>query len=197
MLVNAKEPWFAAHESRYTLALSQLLLLETSGLRFQKYSMIDTKVNWLQPASLYCARPLVPPLQHAQRAERIPAAGGADAFELEPSLALVAVVERPAAVLALCAADNVDCFAEALVARRARGLEIVERAEDVVVPARWEGELKENRLDDFARAMRAKQPVHQQKLAAAGLGGPYGAHFAPPVQLIQPQAFEDTDGGVH
>ena len=93
-------------------------------------------------------RPSVPPLQHPQRAECVPTARRTEAFQFEVRLALPAVLQRPAAVGALGATDDVDRFAEAPVPRRVDGLEIIESAEDVVVPARREREAKEDGLDD-------------------------------------------------
>jgi len=54
--------------------------------------------------------PPIPPPQHPQRAQSIPAARRAEAFELEISLPFVRVFERPAPVLALAATDDVDCL---------------------------------------------------------------------------------------
>src|SRR5438128_11778765 len=96
--------------------------------------------------------------------------------------------------------DNADGVGQARIARRLNGLEIVERAENVVVPPRREGEAKEHRLDDFSRAMRAKQPMHEEEFPAPSLRLAHGPHFASTVQLIESQAFEGADrrvdGGV-
>src|SRR5262249_28371350 len=99
----------------------------------------------------------------------------------------------PAAVLALGALDYVHCVGEARVARRADGLEIVESAEDVVVPSWWEREANEYRLDNFAGAVRAKEPVHQKELTAATLRGPHRPHFASTASFVVAQALKDTD----
>src|SRR5437588_1423728 len=80
------------------------------------------------------SRTPIPPLQHPQRAEGVPAAGRAEPFKLEIRLPFVRVLQGPAPVLALAFAHDVDRLGEALIARRAHGLEIVESAEDVVVP---------------------------------------------------------------
>src|SRR5437773_2549221 len=84
----------------------------------------------------------IPPLQHPQGAEGVPAAGGADALHLEIGLSLVPVLQRPAAVLALAAADEVDRLGEARVAGRLDGLEIIEGPEHVIVPARRKRKLQ-------------------------------------------------------
>src|SRR5207247_7737945 len=103
--------------------------------------------------------PPIPPLQHPQRAESVPAAPRAETLELEIGLPLVRVLQPPATVLALAATDDVDGLSEAPVARRVDGLEIVECAGDVVVPAWRESGTGEYRLDDFAGTVGAKEPV--------------------------------------
>src|SRR5437773_671017 len=118
------------------------------------------------------ASPAFPPLQHAQRAEGVPTAGRTQSFQFKVGLALVAVLQRPAAVLAPSAADDVDRSAEALVTRRVDGLEVIESAEDVVGPARRERDAKEYGLDDVAGTLRAKEPVHQEELTATALRSP-------------------------
>src|SRR5262249_11167463 len=116
--------------------------------------------------------------------------------QLEVGLALVAVLELPAAIVAPRASDDVDRLGEARVARRLDGLEVIERAQDIVVPARREGEAKEDRLDDRAGAMGAEEPMHQEELTAATLGSPHGADFAPAMQIVMSQPLQDTDGRV-
>src|SRR5574341_2212362 len=133
----------------------------------------------------------LPPLEHPQRAKGIPPAGRTETFQLEVGLALVAVLQRPATVLALGAKEDADRFGKALVAGRAYGLEVIEGAEDIVVPPRREREAQEDGFDDLASAMGTKQPVHQQELAAAALRSPHRLHPAPTVQLVQPQRSEE------
>src|SRR3989442_16021795 len=89
----------------------------------------------------------VPPCEHAPRAERVPATRFSRAFEREVRLPAVDVLQEPPAVLPALAANEIDRLREALVARRAGGRELVKRAQDVIVPARREGELKRRRLD--------------------------------------------------
>src|SRR5437899_12923647 len=80
----------------------------------------------------------LPPLQHPQCPEGVPAAGLTEAFELEERLPLVAVLQRPATVGAPAAADELDRIAEARIARCLDRLKVIESAQDVVVPARRE-----------------------------------------------------------
>src|SRR5213596_2382798 len=106
---------------------------------------------------------LVPPSQHPPGPKRVPAAGHTDPFQFEVGLALVAILQRPSAVLALAVADNLDRLGEAWVRARVDRLEIVQSTEDVVVPPRREGEGKEDRLDHFATPMGANQPMHEEE----------------------------------
>ncbi len=68
------------------------------------------------------------------------------------------------------------------------------------MPARREGELKENRLDDRAGAMGAEQPMYQEELSAAELRGPHRLQLASTMEFVEPQALEHADrrmdGGV-
>ena len=65
------------------------------------------------------------------------------------------------------------------------------------MPARWEREENKNRLDDFARAVGAKEPVHQQEFASSVLCALPGSRLAPGIQFIETQALEDADRGVN
>src|SRR5262249_59129631 len=90
-----------------------------------------------------------------------------------------------------------DRHGQAGIARRVDRLEVIEGAQDIVVPARREGKAKEDRLDDRARAMGAEEPMHQEELPAATLGGAYGADFAASVQFVMAQSLQGEDGRVH
>src|SRR5262249_9424891 len=72
-----------------------------------------------------------------------------------------------------------------------------ERAEDVVMPPRREGEAGEDRLDHLARAMRAEEPGHEQELPPAMLGVPHRGDPAPAMQLVMAQAFKSKERRVH
>lgn len=63
----------------------------------------------------------LPPLQHAECAEGIPAARRPDAFQFKVGLALVGVLQWPAAVFAAAAAHDVNRFGKAFVLRRVDG----------------------------------------------------------------------------
>jgi len=85
-------------------------------------------------STIFVSRSRSPPLQHPPRSQSGPTAGRTEAFEFEVGPARVPVLERPTAVSPLAATDDVDSFGEALVPRRVDGLEMVESAEDIVVP---------------------------------------------------------------
>lgn len=107
------------------------------------------------------------------------------------------MLERPAAVVAPSAPHDVDGLREPPVARGSDLLEVVESAEDVVVPSRRETETKEHRLDDFTCAVGAEEPMLQEELAAPALSGPHRTDSTAAIELVEPQAFEGADGGVH
>src|SRR5262245_37839777 len=121
------------------------------------------------PGAHSCRAGLRPPSQDSQRTKRVPAAGRTDPFQGEPGPAFIGVLQRPTAVFTLVAPYYIDRLGKALVTRRVGSSKIVERAENVVVPAWWKGELKENRFDDFARAVGTEKAVLEKKLAPAAL----------------------------
>src|SRR5262249_50279202 len=132
----------------------------------------------------------LPPLQHPQCPEGVPAAGRAKLFHLEVGLALVAVLERPAAIFVSRVTDDVNRLGEARIAGRVHCLEVIERAKDVVVPAGRVGEAHEDRLDDFPRAMGSEEPMHQEELAATTLRGPNRPRPAFTMKFVSPQTLE-------
>src|SRR5262245_20481511 len=86
----------------------------------------------------------VPPAQHPQRPQRVPAAGLAVAFvHLEVDRAWMGVLEQPPAVGLALALDELDRLAHPLVRRSAGRSEVLEPAEHVVEPAGRERELQE------------------------------------------------------
>src|SRR5437870_2136598 len=62
--------------------------------------------------------------------------------------------------------------------------DMIERPQDVVMPARREREPKKNRCDDFASPVGAKETVHQKKLTATALRGLHRLPASPTVRLI-------------
>ena len=83
------------------------------------------------------------PIEDAQRPLRVPPAGLPVAvLELELSRSGVGVLEQPGAMVALLVADKVYRVVDPLVGGLVNTTEVVEGAQDVVVPARWPGELE-------------------------------------------------------
>jgi len=105
-------------------------------------------------------------------------------------------MEGPAAVGEAGVVEDGDGVGEAGVAGGVDGLEVVEGAEDVVVPAGREGEAEEGGLDDFAGAVGAEEAVEEEEFAAAALGGTDNAEVAGAMEFVEAEAFEDGDGGV-
>src|SRR5262249_19280129 len=103
------------------------------------------------------------------------------------------MLQGPAAVLTLAFTDDFDRLVEAPVSRRVDGLEIIECAEDVVVPPWRERKTSEYRFDDFAGTVGTKEPMHQEELTTTALCGLYRPHFVSTVYFVEPQAFEHTD----
>jgi hypothetical protein len=83
--------------------------------------------------------------------------------------AFVVVLQRPAAVGSPAPIDEIDSFSQARVSRCPDGLEIVESSQNIVVPSRRKSKPLEFRLDDLTGAVRTKESVDQEELAAASL----------------------------
>jgi hypothetical protein len=130
----------------------------------------------------------VPPAEYTQGAERVPAAGRAESLKLKIGFPLVGVLQRPTAVFEPAAVNDFDGLGEARIARSVDSLEIIERAENVVVPPGRKGEAREFRLDDFAGAMRSEKAVKQQELAGTALRGAQLADMALAMQFVEEQA---------
>ena len=114
----------------------------------------------------------IPPLQHAQRAERVPAARRPDAFQLKVRLSFVRNADsdhRPSSPTT--GTNDVDRVGEARVAGRIDLLEMVECAQDVVVPSRREDKSREVGLDDVPGPVRPEEAVREQELPSAALRG--------------------------
>src|SRR5437899_223469 len=123
---------------------------------FQGHAARITVRQWMPgPAccnALLAGAPRLPPIEHAQRSERVPATRRTYALQLEVRLTLVAVFQRPTAVRKLFVPNDLHGIGKAVVAAGVDGLKVIERPQDVVVPSRREGELNENRFDNLAGA---------------------------------------------
>ena len=89
-----------------------------------------------------------------------------------------------------------DGVGEAGISRGYGILEVVEAAQDVVVPARGEYETQHFGLDDFAGAMGAEQAVNQQEFAASALRFARFAGASGTEALVLQQGLDGGDGGV-
>src|SRR5262249_21313744 len=116
-------------------------------------------------------------------------------FHDEVSLPMVRLL--PATIRAAAAFHQANRVLQACVARGPDGLEVIQCAKNVIMPARWEGEAGERRLDHFARPVRAKEAVYKQELAAATLRGAHRRELLAAVQFIEAHALERADGRVH
>ena len=104
--------------------------------------------------------------------------------------------QRPRAVFASPGIHQLDCGFEAVVARGVRCAQIVQAAEHVVMPLRWERELLEVRVDHHTRPARAEHLVAEQEFVGA-LARLAGLRRLPPARtLVVQQRFEREDGGV-
>src|SRR6185369_6578442 len=137
--------------------------------------------------------PVPEPAEHAQRAEGVPPAGLALAvLHLDVNLARVDVLERPPAVRIPMALDDADGLGDALVGLDPRVAQVIEAAQDVVVPPGRERELEPARVDHLAGRLPPEQPPFEQVLLASGARlGHQGRPADRP--LVLEQALEDVD----
>ena len=113
----------------------------------------------------------VPPLEHPERAEGVPAARRAHAaLKIEVDLTRMDPVEQPAAVGLPLRLHDFHCLRHPGIRVRARPPEVVERAQHVVVPVVRKSEVEIRRLDDLAGALAAEQAAFEQVLLAAAPG---------------------------
>ena len=96
------------------------------------------------------ASALVPPLQYSQRPQRVPAAGRSYLLQFKIDLALVTVLQAPAAIFSASPAHNFNGLSKALIAGGIDRLKTVQRAKDIIMPPRREREAQEFRFDDFS-----------------------------------------------
>jgi hypothetical protein len=158
---------------------------------------------WVASRTENLLRGIVIPAENAESAQGVPAAGAADGgFHLEGNKFGMTKVERPASVLVATLDYNFDRFADAAVGFDSGVAQIVESAQDVVVPEGWVRETEPALVDDFSGAKRAEQVAIEEIFfgALAGLGdflrhGVRGGGFASG-SFVFKQAFEDADGAM-
>ena len=104
-------------------------------------------------------------------------------------------VERPAAVLVTALDHGFDSLTNAAVGFNSRIPQIIESAQDIVVPKSWEREAHPAFVDDFAGAERAEHAALEQIVFAALAGLRERRRFAPSA-FVGEQSLEHADGGM-
>jgi hypothetical protein len=143
---------------------------------------------------------VVIPAQNSERAKCVPAAcAGDNGFHLQWNIFGMKEVERPAPVLVAALNHNFDGFTDAAVGFDSCISQIVESAQHVVVPERWEREAKPSFVDDFTGSKRAEHAALEQIIFGllSGLRDrlSYDSSFAPGSFVFE-QSFEHADGGM-
>src|SRR5579862_383536 len=118
-------------------------------------------------------RCVVVPTQNAERAQCIPAACAADVdLHLQWNMFGMKEVQRPAPVLMTALNHTFDGITDATIWLDSCIPQIIESAQDVVMPKRREREAQPALVDDFAGAKRAEHAAFQKIIfgALASLG---------------------------
>jgi hypothetical protein len=154
-------------------------------------TMISAAINELETLRIVIPfYTTFPPPQHPQRAQRVPTARLAEVLQFKKGPAGITILEHPSAVVFPPDFDQLDGFFQPPVGVPsgpcAAVPKVVEPAQDVVVPARREGEARHLALHDVTGPMRPEQPVSQQKLAAARLSVANRARLPEPLVFEQP-----------
>src|SRR5262249_48644483 len=131
------------------------------------------------PSHNYDVLVAVPP-QDSESAQRVPAACSADAgFNLQWNTFAMKKVERPTPVLVASLDHGFDRLSNAAVGFDSCIPQIIEPAQDIVMPKRREREAKPPLVDDFAGPKRAKHSPLEQ-IVFSPLAGPSNrCSFAP------------------
>ena len=104
-------------------------------------------------------------------------------------------VEGPSAVLMAAGYYDFDGFTDAAVGFDSGIAQVIEAAQDVVVPKRREREAQPALVDDLASAKRAEHAALEQIVFGALADFRDRRRFAPG-SLVFEESFEDADGGV-
>ncbi len=104
-------------------------------------------------------------------------------------------VERPAAVLVAALDDDFDGFADAAVGFDSCVAQVIEAAQDVVVPKGGEGEAQPAIVDDFAGAKRAEHAALEQIVFGTLAGFGDGCRFAAGAFEFE-EPFQHANSGV-
>jgi hypothetical protein len=145
--------------------LARAMLARGRGRRDGSHPMGESAAQ-RRPSASPASLGVVPPAQHAKRAERDPAGGSPFAdLELEPDTTGEPPVQRPGSVGAAPRTHVLHGLQQARVAP-ARAAEVVERPQHVVVPAARVRELQVTRSRRLAGAQPPQEPALQQVLLA-------------------------------
>ena len=126
--------------------------LEGGGSCWSLSSLLDTRTRLRES----CRTVLVPP-ENSERSQRVPPAGLSDLLQFEECSAGVPVLEHPESLPGALLQNHTDRVLEPLIVGGMACLEVVQRSQHVMVPARREREPRERRIDSPECAVRTVQ----------------------------------------
>src|SRR5215472_3806002 len=149
------------------------------------------------PSELSCESQLtacaVVPAQHPQSAQRVPAACATDGgLHLERNPFGMTPVERPPSILMAAFDHDLDGLLDAAVRFYSRAAQVIESAQDIVVPERRIGEAEPVFVDHLAGAKRAEQSALQKIIFRLLACLCDGCRF-PPSLFAGKQSFQHAD----
>src|SRR5262249_43423459 len=137
-----------------------------------------------------------PPTQHSECAQRVPAACAPDSsLHLQWNAFGIEEVEGPTPILVAALKHGFNGFINAPVGFDSGIPQIIESAQDVVMPKRREREAEPAFVNNLTSSKRAVHAAREQIVFGrlAGLGD--GCRFAP-CSFVFEQSFEHANGGV-
>src|SRR6516162_5127606 len=141
-------------------------------------------------------RRVVVPTQDSEGAQCVPAACLADCcLHFHWNTFDMKEVEGPAPVLVASGDDGFDGLTDAAVGLDSCIAQIIQSAQNVIVPKRREREAEPAFLDDFAGSKRVEHAALEQIVFGPLAGFRDGRRFAP-CSFVFEQAFEHADGGM-
>ena len=117
----------------------------------------------LQRVFIVTQRLIIPPIQHPQRPQRIPAAGLTSDLQIKIFPPRHAAIHRPKSILFLFLLQEFNRIGHAFIARSITGAEIIQCAEKVIFPAGRERHAHHLCVENLPRVVRFIQTVRQQK----------------------------------
>ena len=152
----------------------------------------DAALHWSRDRQVTVLPALVVPVEDTQRPQRVPPARPPVAvLESELGLADVGVLQQPGAVWLPLVSDQLHGLGHARVGSVTGAAEVVQGAQDVVLPARRPRELQPALGRHLTGAQASEQLPRQQVLLAAPTSR--GDRDPPPGQLVLEQALEHAD----